>query len=175
MGSPKQLLDFKGLPLLRHAALTALAADCGPVVVVLGARSYDLRPAIANMPVETVVNADWALGMGSSIQVGLRALEGRLEVTGAILALGDQPYVTGEFLRRLVVRGSRIVAARYGGTVGVPAYFSRAAFPLLMALSPEQGCKGVILGNADGRLLVDCKEAEMDIDTPEDYRAAVQS
>ncbi len=172
MGVPKQLLDFRGVPLLRHAALTALEADCGPVIVVLGARSFDLRPAIANMPVETVVNVDWELGMGGSIQTGLRALEGRDEVTGAIVALADQPYVTAEFLRRLASAGSRIVAARYAGTAGVPAYFSRATFPLLMALSPEQGCKGVILGNAE---LLDCPEAARDIDTPEDYRAAVQS
>jgi molybdenum cofactor cytidylyltransferase len=63
-----------------------------------------------------------------------------------------------------------IVASRYSGTVGVPAYFAREAFPLLMALAPDKGCKGVILGRSDSALLVDCPDAAIDIDTPEDYQ-----
>ena len=34
MGSPKQTLQFEGNSLLRRAALAALGAGCGPVVVV---------------------------------------------------------------------------------------------------------------------------------------------
>jgi hypothetical protein len=41
-----------------------------------------------------------------------------------------------------------------------------------MALKPGQGCKGVILGHAEDALLVDCPEAAVDIDTPEDYALA---
>lgn len=179
MGSPKQLLDFKGVPLLRHAAVTALEAATGPVIAVLGGRANELSPALANLPVQPVLNERWATGMGSSIQTGLCAIEQRADVTGAILALADQPYITADFFRRLVQwhqeSGKGIIAAAYSGTVGVPVYFSRATFSLLMALSPEQGCKGVILGNVKDRLLLDCPEAAIDIDTPEDYRAALQS
>lgn len=177
MGTPKQLLDFRGVPLLRHAALTAIESECGPVVVVLGAHAEELRPALANVPIQSVVNDQWSKGMGTSIQTGLRALEHRPEVTGAILALADQPYITAEFYRLLVeqhaLTGKSIVAASYAGTVGVPVYFSRGSFPLLMALTAEQGCKGVILGNAADCLRIDCPEAEIDIDTPEDYASAI--
>src|SRR5688500_11288260 len=34
MGSPKQILQFRGESLLRHAALAALGAGCSPVIVV---------------------------------------------------------------------------------------------------------------------------------------------
>ena len=31
---PKQLLDFRGVPLIRHAALTALGAGCDETIVI---------------------------------------------------------------------------------------------------------------------------------------------
>jgi molybdenum cofactor cytidylyltransferase len=177
MGSPKQLLDFKGVPLLRHSVITALDADCGPVIVVLGSRANELRTAVADLPVEAVVNRRWSEGMGTSIQTGLQAIEHRPGVTGAILALADQPYISSRFFQLLASQharsGKNIVASSYAGTVGVPAYFSRTAYPLLMALDAGQGCKGVILGNAEDRLLIDCPEAEIDVDTLEDYSAAL--
>jgi molybdenum cofactor cytidylyltransferase len=113
--------------------------------------------------------------MGTSIQAGLRALESS-GVDGAILALADQPFVTSEFLSELVAThretGKPIVASRYSGTAGVPAFFARKAFPLLLALKPDQGCKGVILGHPEDAVLMDCPEACIDIDTPEDYARA---
>jgi len=176
MGSAKQLLDFGGKPLLRHAVESAQASGCDPVIVVLGANEHEIRPALAGLSVEIVVNERWAEGMGTSIQTGLRALESR-DIGGAILALSDQPFVTSGFLRGLVDKhresGRAIVAAQYSGTAGVPVFFAREAFPLLMALKPDQGCKGVILGHPGEALLVDCPEAAMDIDTPEDYARAM--
>ena len=113
--------------------------------------------------------------MGTSIQTGLRTLEHRPKVSGAILALADQPYITAAVYRLLVeqhlLTGKKLIAASYAETaetVGVPVYFSRASFPLLRALSPEQGCKGVILENAADCLRIDCPQAEIDVDIPED-------
>ena len=110
--------------------------------------------------------------MGTSIQTGLRTLEHRPKVSGAILALADHPYITAAVYRLLVgqhlLTGKKIIAASYAETVGVPVYFSRASFPLLRALSPEQGCKGVILENAADCLRIDCPQAEIDVDIPED-------
>jgi molybdenum cofactor cytidylyltransferase len=176
MGAPKQLLDFGGQPLLRHAVATAQASGCDRTIVVLGANEGEIRPALDGLNVEIVVNERWAEGMGTSIQAGLKALENSDE-GGAILTLTDQPFVTSDFLRELVERrrrsGRPIVAAQYSGTAGVPVFFAREAFPLLMALKPAQGCKGVILGHPADALLVDCPEAAMDIDTPEDYARAI--
>jgi molybdenum cofactor cytidylyltransferase len=177
MGTAKQLLDFGGKPLVRHAAESAQSSGCDTVVVVLGANEAEVRPALANLDVEIVVNERWAEGMGTSIQAGLRALENR-DIKGAILALSDQPFVTADFLRGLVDKhyqnGKPIVAAQYSGTAGVPVFFAREVFPLLMGLKPHQGCKGVILSHPLDALLVDCPEAAMDIDTPEDYARATR-
>jgi molybdenum cofactor cytidylyltransferase len=178
MGTAKQLLDFGGRPLLRHAVESAQASGCDPVIVVLGANEHEIRPVLTGLDVEIVVNERWAEGIGTSIQTGLRALENR-DIGGAILALSDQPFVASEFLSGLVERhcrtGRPIVAAQYSGTAGVPVFFAREAFPLLMALKPDQGCKGVILSHPGDALLVDCPEAAVDIDTPEDYARAMSN
>jgi len=173
MGRPKQLLPYRGRPLVCHAAATAIEAGCRPVIVVLGARAAEIAPVLEQQPVDVVENPLWEQGMGTSIQAGLAALEGR-GLDGVILALADQPLITAAILRGLVdahrASGLPIVAAQYAGTAGVPVFFHRSYYSALLALAPGQGCKGVILGNRERALLIDCPEAELDVDTPEDYR-----
>jgi molybdenum cofactor cytidylyltransferase len=177
MGSPKQLLDFRGQPMLRHAALTALASGCNPVIVVLGARHEEIRPVLHGLKLEIIINPRWEEGMGTSIRVGLSALE-KLDPQsqrhpGVILALADQPFITPAFLRSLMEQHRQtsrpIVAAQYTGTVGVPAFFARQFFPNLMALNPGEGCKKIIQAHPGDTLLIHCPQAAQDIDTPEDY------
>ena len=175
MGAPKQLLDYGGKPLLRHAAQVALASVCSPVIAVIGCRPSEVRPALEGLPVLIVENERWAEGMGTSIHAGVAAAE-REALDGLILALADQPLVTFEILDRLVLThletGQPIVASQYAGTVGVPVFFSREFFPRLLSLQPDQGCKGVILTHAGSAIRLDCPEAGMDIDTPTDYDRA---
>jgi molybdenum cofactor cytidylyltransferase len=178
MGTPKQLLEYGGRPLLRHAAETALASQAGRLVVVLGARAPELRPALDGLPAEIVENSLWHQGMGTSIRAGILAAA-RFDPAGAILALADQPLVDLRTYNRLIearFRASQpIVASQYAGTVGVPALFATEFFPVLAALPPDQGCKGVILGNLGRSLLLPCPEAETDIDTPRDYALVGQA
>jgi len=155
-----------------HAAATAVEAGCRPVIVVLGAGAEEIAPTLGEQSVEVVENPLWEQGMGTSIQAGLAALAG-CDLDGAILALADQPLVTAAVLRGLVdahrSSGRPIVASQYAGTVGVPVFFHISYFPVLLALAPGQGCKGVIMSNREQSLLIDCLEAEVDVDTPEDY------
>ena len=173
MGSPKQLLDYGGKPLLRHAADVALRSMCcANVMVVLGSRSAELRPALDGLPVTILENPRWEEGMGTSIHTGVELAQAA-GLDGVILALADQPLVTPDSLDRLIhthlETGQPIVAAQYAGTVGVPVFFSREFFPKLLALKPQQGCKGVILSHSEHAFHLECPEAEIDIDTPQDY------
>ncbi len=176
MGSPKQLLDFGGQPLIRHSVETALASEATHVIVVLGARSEEIAPALDGLNVTIVENPAWEGGMGTSIHTGIAAAE-RLDCSAAILTLADQPFVTAQKLNTLimehVLNGHGIVTAEYAETVGVPVLFSDEYFGHLLALKPDQGCKGVILKNGDVALRVPTPEAEMDVDTPEDYQRLV--
>jgi len=173
MGEPKQLMDYHGKPLVRHAVDTALSSVCTPVIMVLGAHAGAISEVVRDLPVETVENSWWSEGMGTSIQTGVRAAAER-ELDGLILALADQPLATAEIYNRLVaqheITGGRIVTCEYAGTVGVPVMFAKEHFPNLLALRPEQGCKRVILAHATSALRIACPEAEADIDTPVDYQ-----
>jgi molybdenum cofactor cytidylyltransferase len=70
-----------------------------------------------------------------------------------------------------------IVASEYEDTIGVPALFDRSVFPDLLALAPDQGCKGLLVGGeGDAARIparVPCPEAAIDVDTPADYRRFV--
>lgn len=175
MGSAKQLLLFGGKPLVRHAAEAALASGCGPVFVVLGAAADAIRPVLQDLPLEVLENRDWSEGMGASVRAGVQAAVCH-DLDALLLALADQPHLTGAAYHRLVeafqATGKPIIASAYAGTVGVPALFSRALFPELLALTGERGCKAVIAAQLERVLAIPCPEAVLDLDTPAEYRRA---
>jgi|SRR4051812_38877219 molybdenum cofactor cytidylyltransferase len=71
MGRPKQLLDYRGKPLVRHVAETALAVAGDRVVVVVGAEGGKVGGRVRDLPVRVVLNKRWEAGIGSSIHAGM--------------------------------------------------------------------------------------------------------
>lgn len=167
LGQSKQLLPFRGRSLLRHAAETALATSCRPVVVVLGASAELLRTQLAGLPLQTVFNPLWSEGVASSIRAGLETLT----ADAVLFTLCDQPLVTSEMLERIINRhrrgGAEIVASEYNGTIGVPALFSRSYFPDLAALKGDAGAKRILLQVPARVARVPLPEAAFDVDRPE--------
>lgn len=172
MGRAKQVLELDGAPLVRRAALAAREAGCAPVVVVLGGRAAEVAPALLGLGVVLEVNARWQDGLAGSIAAGVARAE-RCGAMSALITLADQPLVDATALRRLLdawrTSGQPIAASRYAGTIGVPACFTRSFFGPLRALEGAQGCKSLLRAHAHATALVDCPEAEHDVDTPEDY------
>ena len=76
-------------------------------------------------------------------------------------------------LNRLVAvheaTGSPLVAAEYGGTVGVPALFARSVWPEILALPPSAGAKQILARHAAQVQRVPFPGGAIDIDTAEDY------
>jgi molybdenum cofactor cytidylyltransferase len=181
MGEPKQLLRCGGETLLARAVRAALDSRCRPVFVLLGAHAEALRGEVANAEAQVVVNPEWAEGMASSIRCGIAALEAATagKARAAVLTLCDQPLVTGEVIGRLLAAyeagRTPLVASEYEArgerTRGVPALFSRALFPELLALRGAEGAKRVIERHSSEALTVAVPEAAFDVDTPEDYSA----
>ena len=170
-GQVKQLLDWRGEPLVRRAARTALDAGLSPVVVVSGEATSQIGQALSGLPVNSVHNPEWEAGQSTSVKAGLRALPP--ETGAAIFLLADQPKVTSSLLRLLVETHAAslapLVAPQVEGRRGNPVLFDRDIFPDLMALSGDTG----------GRLLFARYPVDwvpwhdpallLDIDTPEDY------
>ena len=174
LGTPKQLVRFRGRTLLRRAAETALACSAGPVVVVLGAHAAALRAELEGLPIRVTVNRRWREGLASSLRAGLRAARaaaGPRGPGGILFLTCDQPYVTPGLLRRLVQRfqrGAPIVACAYAETLGVPALFGRAQFGDLLALSGDQGAKRLIASHRDNVASVRFARGATDVDRASD-------
>jgi molybdenum cofactor cytidylyltransferase len=177
MGQPKQLLPYHGRTLLRHAAETAVASGCAPILMVTGALHEELLPEIAGLPIQPVHNAEWETGMASSIRAGLTALAGT-QSAAILIMLTDQPLVTPALLQQLVRQQQQTqapaVVAAYGDTLGVPAVFAPALLPQLLQLQGQQGAGRLIasLGAVVGQ--VPFPAGVLDVDTPEQYTALLQ-
>lgn len=169
LGRPKQLLCSGSAPLILTTCLTALDAALGPVIVVLGAHAAEIAGKLRRLRLTIVVNDHWYEGMASSIRAGVGAVPA--DCDGCVLMTCDQPAVTSAHLRSLASAGGRseagIAASRYAGTEGVPAWFHRAHFGELAALSGDHGAKPLISGKL-GVALVELPAGEQDIDRPAD-------
>jgi molybdenum cofactor cytidylyltransferase len=177
MGRPKVLLTYGSRTFLRHAAETAAASICRPILVVLGAYTNQLQSEIDDLPVRSVINERWADGMGSSIQVGIGTLniyDRADSIEALVLMLCDQPYVTAAVINDLVtayhLNGKGIIASEYDCTLGVPALFGREYFAELATMRGAAGAKHIIAAHASDVVPVPFPEGMTDIDTPEDYR-----
>ncbi len=180
MGSPKQLLELAGKPLLVRAVEAALASPAWPVVVVLGAQAEKIRPVLARLPVLITENPAWAEGMAASIRAGVTTLrQFSRALDGALIALCDQPAFSADTIAQLVAAqqatGRSIVAARYSGRQGAPALFLREHFPTLVALTGEEGARVLLNDTPDRVAAVDLPALALDLDTPEDFAAAAKS
>jgi len=177
LGQPKQLLVFKGQPLIVRTAEATLAAGASPVIVVLGANAEKIRAVLVQLPVVIVENAAWSEGMGSSIRTGLLALESAAPtLDAALIAVCDQPHFSATATGKLCAALSgdvTISATRHAAGAGVPALFTRAHFPALRALRGHEGARQIIAAHAATTAIVELPELALDIDTPED-RARLQ-
>jgi molybdenum cofactor cytidylyltransferase len=172
LGQPKQLLPFRGRSLLRHAAETALATVCRPVVVVLGACAERLQTELAGLPVVVAVNPSWGEGMASSLRRGLKTASQPSEPDALVIMLCDQPLITSAMLNQLVTthhsENRGIVASEYGDAVGVPALFSRQYFSKLRLLKGDQGARGTIVNHKHDLARISLPEAAFDVDQLEE-------
>ncbi len=171
LGQPKMLLDWRGKPLIRHVAETALAGGLDPLVVVTGAVEQPLRQALAGLPVSFTHNPVWAEGQSTSIRAGLLSLPEN--IGSAIFLLADQPLITPSLLQQLAeqhaVSLAPVVAPRVAGRRANPVLFDRDTFPRLLELQGDTGGRAIL-----GQYPVEYVEWEdphllIDIDTPEDY------
>jgi len=178
MGGIKQLLPYRGRTFVEHAIEQAQQANFTPVVVVVGAQAEAVAQAVARTSAESVVNRNWASGMGSSIGCGLaRILELSPHLDALAVLLADQPLVTAAHLEKMgrvfALNNAPILAASYASTVGVPAIFRSGVFARLRKLPPDAGARALLRGGDAEVERYNLPEAALDIDTPDDFAAVL--
>jgi molybdenum cofactor cytidylyltransferase len=176
-GKNKLLEDFKGKPLVRHAAEAALGSKASPAIVVTGKDTDAIRKALAGLDVRFVNNPDFAEGLSSSLKTGLRAVPE--ESAGAVICLGDMPQVSSMLIDKLIDgfapdRGAVIVAPVKNKQRGNPVLWARRFFPELLKLEGDMGARKLANFYDEGLLEIEVEDdgAFSDIDTPEALAAA---
>ncbi|MGL5939391.1 MAG: nucleotidyltransferase family protein [Waterburya sp.] len=175
MGTPKQLLFYRGASLIRHAITEAIASNCHRIIVVIGAYSDRIKSEIENLPIYICHNPHWQQGMSASISLGIKTLTTiETQLDGVIIALGDQPLITAYVYNRLIENylksRQKAIASNYANTLGVPALFDRTLFPDLLSLSNQGGAKQLLNQYSDRAFDLNIPQAAIDIDTPDDYQ-----
>ena len=176
MGSPKQLLQIEGKSLIHRTAEIALATDCYPVVMVIGANKPQIAPEIVDLPLTIIDNPMWHEGMSSSVKIGLAGVYMTYkEVEAVIILVCDQPYLSVSLLERMVeiytTKKPRLIACRYGEELGVPALFDRTLFEELLDLKGDKGAKPVLMKHLDEAHILQFEAGSIDLDTPDEYQA----
>jgi len=172
LGRPKQLIVYRGEPLVRRAAVAAVAAGAAPVVVVLGAHAAAVAPVLTGVPGVTVMTHEgWAEGLASSLAAGLHTLTSMAACDGVLITLADQPLVDATALRALRAAFDdtrRLVVAEYGGAIGVPALVGREHLGELLQLPGDAGAGRWLRARLPDVTRVPVPGAAFDIDTLDD-------
>ncbi len=170
-GEPKQLVEHAGQPLVRRAAQAALDAGAKPVIVVLGADSEQILPALIGLPeVRIALNSRWRRGLATSLTAGIHALAEEKGVDGALIVLADQPFVDAHSLANLIgaFGVNRLVASSYSETIGVPAIIGREFFAEISRLEGDRGAGPWLKDRGDQVTAIPLPASPLDIDEPED-------
>jgi molybdenum cofactor cytidylyltransferase len=176
MGAVNKLLaPLDGQPVLTRVVRRLADAAVDPIVVVTGHDEAAVQAACAGLPVGFAHNLDFARGMSTSLRCGVTAIAIDPDVDGALVALGDMPWIEPSHLERLV-RAFRspadIVAPRFGGRRGNPVLFGRDHFPALRRATGDAGARSVLAQQASRVRWVDMPDdaVHRDVDEPEDLR-----
>lgn len=172
LGAPKQLLAYRGRPLLAHVVENLLASQVDEVIVVLGSRAEEVMAVLAGYPVKAVINSKFNNGQSTSLKTGLAALSDA--VKAALFALGDQPLVSTQTID-LLIRHYRlaggIIAPYFNGNRGNPVLFDRNFFAEICSLSGDVGAREVLGRHPESLIKVDVLDRGVvfDVDTWVDY------
>jgi molybdenum cofactor cytidylyltransferase len=174
LGTPKQLLAFGEVPLVRHVAAQALASRLAQLYVVVGNHADDVRAALVDLKVSIVENPHYQQGQSTSLRQGLLAFP--RSHSAALILLVDQPFVDSTLIDRLIAlyeeTGAPIVAPQHAGRRGNPVLFDQSLLPELLTVVGDTGAREIIQRHRDRVVTLELPDdrAFTDVDTWEDYQ-----
>jgi molybdenum cofactor cytidylyltransferase len=176
LGRPKQLLPYRGRPLLDAVLESARATGAGQLVVALGGAADQVRAHVDLTGFEIAENPAFTTGCSSSIAAAVPALRADTDVL--VLLLGDQPGVSADAVRQLLAgRGDAPLAVcRYDDGIGHPFAFGRQVLPDLQLLHGDKAVWKLLERSGPDVVEVPVPgPVPLDVDTLEDYERLLQS
>ncbi len=179
LGQPKQLLDYRGKPLLQAVVDTANGAPFDQVIVAIGGASPEVQRRVSFGRAQLAENVHFTTGCSSSIVAALDLVDP--EIAGLVLLLGDQPGVTTSHVVTVIGEAFSndnacpLAVGRYDDGRGHPFWFAREVFDDLREL---QGDKAVWKLLESGKYPVHevalAGDVPLDVDTWEDYERLLE-
>ncbi len=189
MGQLKALLPFRDASLIQYQVGSLNEAGVGRIVVVLGHEIALLSPLLEGTPgVQWVENPDYRQGKTTSIKAGMRSLQdgdAASRASGIMVLNVDQPR-TSACMRRIMEEhiGHRngpnaphlLTIPTFQGKGGHPIIFHPSLVPEVLEI--EEGAQGLkaLVRRYESRTLrmdMDSPEVLFDLNTAEDYKAAL--
>lgn len=173
-GGGKLLAPYEGRPLIAGALSVALAAPVAEVMVAVPSLADPVAEAVRAFShdprLKLVEVQDRDEGMAASLRAAIRALDPAS--MGVFVFLGDMPRIPHGIAVQLAEAlrdGALAVQPLFEGRPGHPALMARALYPQLLALTGDQGARGVLAGLGERliRLPVEHDGVVFDVDTPE--------
>lgn len=170
------LLRLGGESMVRRVTRTVLSAGLEQVWVVVGRDGAQVGAEVADLGVRLVENPRYQQGLGTSFQAAVEAFPPGLEA--AMFVLGDQPFVSAGMYRALLeaYRTHRppLVIAQFGNVQAPPHIFRHDLFAHL-GHDNDEGARKVVARHRPQAIVVELPESALfDIDTPEEYRRALE-
>jgi len=167
-GSPKQLAELHGRSLIQIAIDTANSSQVDYVFLVLGNSSSEILQNLRLGRAQVVLNKNYQEGISTSIKSGVANLPD--DVSGAIVMVADQPYLTSHYVD-LLIDGFRespenIIALSSGGEARNPVIIPCSLLSVLEKLEGDEGARAVVKNNPKTILLeVSDPKVLVDVDT----------
>jgi molybdenum cofactor cytidylyltransferase len=174
LGRPKQLLDWGGVPLVRHCVMTVRQSNLAAVAVVVGHQADAVRASVADLAVPCIANDAYASGQASSVACGAQWFLTQ-SYDALMVMMCDQPLLTADHINACIdawyATQPAVLIPRVAGQATNPVIWASPTVPLLTTLTGDQG--GRVLFGA-GQVVpqfwpIDAPELLRDIDTDADY------
>lgn len=181
LGQAKQLIQYDEKSLLQHSINLAQNVS-DTTFCILGFELNKFSNHIKLSKTAIITNPNWALGMGTSIAIGIKNLPQNTDA--AMILLCDQYLLTDHDIEQLVKcwkkNPNKLIAAQYfdrklnSVTIGAPAIFPKSYF-LELAQLEKKGAKAILQNNSSELILIQINNAAIDLDTPEDLEKLILS
>lgn len=184
MGVLKQLLPLNDKSILEHVIDKVLVENFSAVYTVIGHESNRVQSEmnILDKRHEWMINDDYLKGQSTSLKKVLQHIYP--EHDSAMIFLGDMPFIKSRTVTLVHSEGIHLnfqqnepfmIRPRYDGKIGHPVYIGNITENLIEHLEGDSGFRSLKNAFRIKRFIdVEDEGSKFDIDTEEQYRAAIK-
>ncbi len=172
MGSNKLLADIQGQPMIARTVERIAQSRVEKIMVVTGHQAEDVSSALQGQGVEFVHNVNFALGLSTSLRLGVSKVQNSCDAI--LVCLGDMPLIEARDINRMIAafnptENRSIVVPVHGSKFGNPVLWGASHFANLMTCEGDRGARGLLenLREEAVEIAVEHEGVVLDADTPE--------